>query len=665
MRNRKKTIYHRIIIVLIIASIFIRSLSILSYSVSADLSEKDLENLRSILNEAKQKRPLYGSQQYITEYKNDVRLEPIPQSSIPRKKYDKAAEERKAAIAYLGVIAVEKGLDTKQLSAEEIEDIKQLEDTIKILEEINKQIEKDEKNKEKNNTDKEISTNDKISIGVGSFNTAYGFRLDNYVKIIDQKANDVYEKSFKSIYSEIVGDITNAEKAKRAVELEKASGRIRFRETELEKAKLDKAEYLSNNLKRKNTVIDKLNDNIKYREGNLRGAQGQYDKLGRDITKGAEDKAGGIAKNFAENNKASITKMARAAKVIGVIMNAFVMFLDAKDLIKGDMASKTTGNSEWVNAERAAVIVDGLMAALGIVAITAGKTVAVGATTTTVVTVLETTVTVSVAPWLVALWLGTILLTHTEPGQDILKGFFDWSTNTGLSIYDKLVGNKFGVDNMGEKMIEHINDRSYMERLLEEIEKKNRGRTKTANGVGALKPNIYLYPEEQTDIVVSFEHPELLTTVIPDYSGNWSVTAEPDGTLHSEDGQDYSYLFYESETQPFFFGNKEGWLIKADERAERYTEILTEYGFNEKEIADFVEFWVDKLPEGVDYMMYPNDTEIIDRAMPVSFSTEPDSIFRIWFTFEVYDDQEVPEPEVEEFIRDGFTVVEWGGVILN
>ena len=129
--------------------------------------------------------------------------------------------------------------------------------------------------------------------------------------------------------------------------------------------------------------------------------------------------------------------------------------------------------------------------------------------------------------------------------------------------------------------------------------------------------------------------------------------------------KDYSYLFYESETQPFFFGNSEGWLIEADERAERYTEILKEYGFNDKEIADFVEFWAEKLPEGVDYMMYPNVTEVIDKAMPVSFSTEPDSIFRIWFTFEPYDGQIVPEPEIDEIARDGFTVVEWGGVILD
>lgn len=356
------------------------------------------------------------------------------------------------------------------------------------------------------------------------------------------------------------------------------------------------------------------------------------------------------------------TEIAQTSKA-SIYLNALIMLLDVKDLWfdmvyndKDSMASYKNGNEDKINLERAMVAGDAAVAAFAIW----------GPTTysATLTTIGGVAITAS-GPigWGTALLVtGTVLLAHTVEGQKIFNNVADNIANSWyFDEFDEEDIKKL----FGDKMIDHLYDDRYMKDLKDKLAKKHSGRTKPANGVGALKPNIYLYPEEQIDIVVSFEHPELLTTVIPDYSGNWSVEAAPDGTLQAEDGNEYSYLFYESETQPFFFGNKEGWLIKADERAERYTEILTEYGFNEKEIADFVEFWVDKLPEGVDYMMYPNDTEIIDRAMPVSFSTEPDSIFRIWFTFEAYDDQEVPEPEVEEFNRDGFTVVEWGGVILN
>jgi hypothetical protein len=63
--------------------------------------------------------------------------------------------------------------------------------------------------------------------------------------------------------------------------------------------------------------------------------------------------------------------------------------------------------------------------------------------------------------------------------------------------------------------------------------------------------------------------------------------------------------------------------------------------------------------------MYPILTDVVDEAMPVSFSVEPDSIYRIWFGFAKYDGGEVTEPEVNPVIRNGFTVVEWGGAVLK
>ena len=63
--------------------------------------------------------------------------------------------------------------------------------------------------------------------------------------------------------------------------------------------------------------------------------------------------------------------------------------------------------------------------------------------------------------------------------------------------------------------------------------------------------------------------------------------------------------------------------------------------------------------------MYPILTDVVDEAMPVSFSVEPDSVYRIWFGFARYNGGEIAEPEIAPIIRDGFTAVEWGGAVLD
>ena len=61
------------------------------------------------------------------------------------------------------------------------------------------------------------------------------------------------------------------------------------------------------------------------------------------------------------------------------------------------------------------------------------------------------------------------------------------------------------------------------------------------------KPVIYLYPEQETTVSVSLDYAGTLTATYPAYEDGWRVTAEPDGTLYDENGDEYSYLFWEGE----------------------------------------------------------------------------------------------------------------------
>ncbi|MBQ7714320.1 MAG: hypothetical protein IJT70_00445 [Clostridia bacterium] len=201
------------------------------------------------------------------------------------------------------------------------------------------------------------------------------------------------------------------------------------------------------------------------------------------------------------------------------------------------------------------------------------------------------------------------------------------------------------------------------EKLLSDMQKKCQGASFTSNRVNVYKPNIYLYPEKECEVSVVFTLPELLTVTDPVYGNGWRVGAKPNGTLSLGESE-YGYLFYESLTDPDIWQTEEGFFIPAEGREEAFERILSSYGLNGREIADFVEFWCEKLDEGCTYSMYPQLTEAVDGAMPVNVSPAPNSVLRIWFAF-VKDSEPLREADIQSFDRDGFTLIEWGGFFLD
>ena len=182
----------------------------------------------------------------------------------------------------------------------------------------------------------------------------------------------------------------------------------------------------------------------------------------------------------------------------------------------------------------------------------------------------------------------------------------------------------------------------------------------------AIKPNIYLYPTEEADVEVRFKNPELLTTVIPEYTDFWQATAQPDGSL-TVDGEEYGFLFYESDTSVQYMQREEGWIIKPETRERQLSEIASMYEFNKRETEDFVTFWCSRLESDTAYLMYPQHTETIDALMPVDISPAPESIYRVWFLFETVSGEAVlpAEPKPTPIERSGFTVTEWGGIVAE
>ncbi|MGD0152569.1 MAG: hypothetical protein ABSC17_02225 [Thermacetogeniaceae bacterium] len=184
-----------------------------------------------------------------------------------------------------------------------------------------------------------------------------------------------------------------------------------------------------------------------------------------------------------------------------------------------------------------------------------------------------------------------------------------------------------------------------------------------ALNIPVLKPNIYLYPLYDTYINVAFLHPGNVTESIPEYSQEhgWSVLAQPSGKI---DGT-LDYLFYEASVNKLNFQTEEGYYLPPERRVAVLKGILDSYGFNQKERQDFLGFWDSKLEKGQGYYVYPQFTICIDEAMPINIAPRPKSIYRVWFYFVRDNTQKsiIPPEKIEYIKHDGYTVVEWGGMV--
>ncbi|NMM63905.1 leucine-rich repeat domain-containing protein [Clostridium sp. P21] len=181
------------------------------------------------------------------------------------------------------------------------------------------------------------------------------------------------------------------------------------------------------------------------------------------------------------------------------------------------------------------------------------------------------------------------------------------------------------------------------------------------NEIRVKKPNIYLYPEKTEELSVSVTPKGRITKSIPEYNGGWKVTVDPSGKINNT----YDFLFYEASINHQFTLDK-GWIVNKGNFNEEMNNILTSIGLNSKEKADFIEYWSKELNwKGSRYAVYYLDPKEINEAIKLNLSKEPDSILRAYFYFVPIKDNEnleIKKPEIKQFKRNGFTVVEWGGI---
>ena len=172
------------------------------------------------------------------------------------------------------------------------------------------------------------------------------------------------------------------------------------------------------------------------------------------------------------------------------------------------------------------------------------------------------------------------------------------------------------------------------------------------------KPAVYLYPLETMDIKVKLFVNGKLTLTEPIYKDEWNVTATKEGLIDNK----YDYLFYEADLNKIELP-PEGWIVEFGNLDKWFGEYLPKLGLNSKETEQFKEYWLKDLNKSNYYEIKLLDNNFLNENMRLTITPEPQTIIRLNFHFKPLNEKiYIKEPLILKTERNGFTVVEWGGI---
>ncbi len=177
------------------------------------------------------------------------------------------------------------------------------------------------------------------------------------------------------------------------------------------------------------------------------------------------------------------------------------------------------------------------------------------------------------------------------------------------------------------------------------------------------KPVVYLYPTKPT--VVSVKVGADVTVSEPSYNKGWKVLAQPNGQLLNTDGKTYDSLFWEGLGHGEYPLITQGTVVAKDQVEATITDQLKQLGLNEKESQDFKDFWMSKMPKDPYVRLTWFTTNQMDTLAPLYISPKPDTVIRVFLDFKGMQDNvaSIPAQRLTALPRQGFTVIEWGGLL--
>lgn len=177
------------------------------------------------------------------------------------------------------------------------------------------------------------------------------------------------------------------------------------------------------------------------------------------------------------------------------------------------------------------------------------------------------------------------------------------------------------------------------------------------------KPVVYLYPK--TDTAVKVRVGAKITKSDPLYASGWEVLAKPNGQLISG-GLSYPYLFWEGLGFGQYPEITSGAVVPRSSVEAKISQDLTYIGLNKQEISDFNDFWLPKIPNTPYVRLTWLQNKEMDELAPLQITPRPDSVIRVFLDFKGLEaNSAISKQELIQYPRNGFTAVEWGGLLAQ
>jgi hypothetical protein len=85
---------------------------------------------------------------------------------------------------------------------------------------------------------------------------------------------------------------------------------------------------------------------------------------------------------------------------------------------------------------------------------------------------------------------------------------------------------------------------------------------------------------------------------------------------------------------------------------------------NAVETKDFIEFWEPRMQGSPYYKVSFHGTQTMNELAPLTITPTPDTVIRVLMDFRPLAKKiSIPEQRLGHIPRNGFTVLEWGGVL--
>ena len=142
-------------------------------------------------------------------------------------------------------------------------------------------------------------------------------------------------------------------------------------------------------------------------------------------------------------------------------------------------------------------------------------------------------------------------------------------------------------------------------------------------------------------------------------NNSWKIDANPNGDIKIKN-RIYPYLFYECDSY-FEQDTNEGFIVDDKTAEEFLEEKLKILGLNDREMTDFITFWLPTLLDNKLSICSFQTQKFFDN-LELNVLPKPDTMIRIFLSIKKINAPiDIKEQKLEKVERKGYTVVEWGG----